>query len=98
MRTLLLLLTLSLTHPVPALNARITADTTAPKPGKHRKPLYEKGHGTLGFIIGLVFGPLGFAGVCLFSRNRTQRRKALQGILVCVFIATLALPFAIKGN
>ena len=45
-----------------------------------KKATYSKGKGVLGLITGLVLGPVGYAGVCIFSHNRITRKKALLGM------------------
>jgi hypothetical protein len=49
------------------------------KPFRERQ-LYEKGKGTMGLILALVLGPVGYAGVHIFSHNRTTRDKAKNGM------------------
>ena len=55
--------------------------------GHHKNPfkekqLYNKGKGTIGLVAGLAFGPIGYVGAHLFSRNRTVREKAGKGFAV----------------
>ena len=71
MRTLLLVITLSL-----SLQTTFAASAAFNPP----KKLYEKGKGTLGLILGLTTGPFGYLGVCLCSHNLTQRKKAKKGM------------------
>ena len=36
----------------------------------------------MGLILGLVLGPVGYAGVHIFSHNRTTRDKAKNGMAI----------------
>ena len=65
-----------------------------------KKALYSKGKGVVGLITGLVLGPVGYAGVCIFSHNRTQRKKALLGmeIWTAVALSALVIYLIIKGG
>jgi uncharacterized membrane protein YgcG len=64
-----------------------TASAAVPaKPPAHIK------RGTLGFISGLVLGPVGLGGVFLFSHNHVQRKAAKKG---CVIFATVIAATAL---
>jgi hypothetical protein len=54
-----------------------------------KKPMYSKGKGVFGLITGLVLGPVGYVAVCIFSHNRTTRKKALLGMEIWIGIAVL---------
>jgi hypothetical protein len=59
---------------------------------KPPKELYSKGKGTIGLVSALVLGPVGWLGVRLLSRNRTQRKKADKGVEIWA-TAVLAAAF-----
>ena len=48
--------------------------------------------GTLGFISGLLLGPVGLGGVFLFTHNHAQRKAAKKG---CVIFATVVVTVAL---
>ena len=76
----------------PAVPASISrpADTTANSPAKNAA--HGKRKGTIGFISGLLLGPVGLGGVFLFTHNRTQRKAAKKG---CVIFATVVVAAAL---
>jgi len=76
----------------PAVPASISrpADTTANWPAKNAA--HGKRKGTIGFISGLLLGPVGLGGVFLFTHNRTQRKAAKKG---CVIFATVVVAAAL---
>jgi hypothetical protein len=47
-----------------------------------RKPLYEKGKGTMGLLAGAVLGPVGYFAVRFSSHNRTMRKQAEKGLTI----------------
>jgi hypothetical protein len=57
-----------------------------------RKAVHDKGKGTVGFISGLLLGPVGLGGVFLFSHNHAQRKAAKKG---CVIFATVVVAAAL---
>ncbi len=64
---------------------------------------YEKGQGTVGFITGLVLGPLGLLAVHLLSHNRTQRKRAMKGFTIWAMVMITAafiwlIVFAAAGK
>jgi hypothetical protein len=76
----------------PAVPASISqrADSTAASPAKNAA--HGKRKGTIGFISGLLLGPVGLGGVFLFTHNRTQRKAAKKG---CVIFATVVVAAAL---
>src|ERR1022692_1773657 len=54
------------------------------KPLRERK-LFDKGRGTTGLILGIVLGPVGYAGVHIFSHNIAIREKAKTGFAILVW-------------
>ena len=60
--------------------SRLPQSTTGSVDSKPPKELYSKGKGTIGLVSALVLGPVGWLGVRLLSRNKTQRKKASQGL------------------
>ena len=60
--------------------SRLPQSTSGSVDSKPPKELYSKGKGTIGLISALVLGPVGWLGVRLISRNKTQRKKAGQGL------------------
>lgn len=70
------------------------ADSTAKSHVK--KEVYDKGKGTVGFISGLLLGPIGLGGVYLFSHNRAQRKAAKKGCVIFgIVVVTAALCWLI---
>ena len=57
-----------------------------------RNAVHDKGKGTVGFISGLLLGPVGLGGVFLFSHNHAQRKAAKKG---CVIFATVVVAAAL---
>lgn len=85
MRILFITLTLSLLFAsvnaaTVATPVKVPADTPYTPTTLHHKPLYEKGKGTVGFLCGFLLGPVGWLGVRVFSHNRTQRKKSVEGM------------------
>jgi hypothetical protein len=66
--------------PVVNLTTNFPADTTIKSPSKNK--MYTKGKGTMGFVSGLLLGPVGLGGVFLFSHNRAQRKAAKKGCAI----------------
>jgi hypothetical protein len=62
--------------------SRLPQSTNGSGDSKPPKELYSKGKGTIGLVSALVLGPLGWLGVRVLSRNRTQRTKANQGLKI----------------
>jgi hypothetical protein len=78
---------------VPAFVAPVSplsppADSTAKSPVK--KNVYDKGKGTVGFISGLLLGPVGLGGVYLFSHNHAQRKAAKKGCAIFGIVVVTA--------
>jgi uncharacterized membrane protein YgcG len=65
-------------------------DPAAKSPVKNT--LHPKPKGTVGFISGLLLGPVGLGGVYLLSHNHAQRRAAKKG---CVIFATVVVVAAL---
>jgi hypothetical protein len=70
--------------------SRLPQSTSGSEETKPPKALYSKGKGTIGLVSALVLGPVGWLGVRALSRNKTQRKKAGQGLKIwgAVVIAT----------
>ena len=64
------------------------------KPFRERQ-LYSKGKGTVGLILGITLGPIGYGAVHLFTHNQTQREKARTGMIV--WIAVVATGAIVWG-
>ncbi len=64
------------------------ADSTTKSPVK--KNVYDKGKGTVGFISGLLLGPVGLGGVYLFSHNHAQRKAAKKGCAIFGIVVVTA--------
>ena len=62
------------------------ADSTA------RSTIHDNKKGTVGFISGLLLGPVGLGGVYLFTHNHAQRKAAKKG---CVIFATVVVAAAL---
>jgi hypothetical protein len=62
--------------------SRLPQSTTGSVDSKPPKELYSKGKGTIGLVSALVLGPVGWLGVRLLSRNKTQRKKANKGLAI----------------
>jgi hypothetical protein len=60
--------------------SRLPQSASGSEESKPPKTLYSKGKGTIGLVSALVLGPLGWLGVRALSRNKTQRKKAAQGL------------------
>jgi hypothetical protein len=60
------------------------------KPLRERKFFY-KGRGTMGLLLGIVLGPVGYAGVHIFSHNKTMREKANTGFAIWIGAAIVGL-------
>ena len=74
----------------PATTAPAAANYSAigenPFPHRLKKPLrekalYSKGKGTVGLILGITLGPIGYGAVHLLSHNQTQRDQAKSGMI-----------------
>ncbi len=66
--------------------AGLTANTPVKNPG------HDKRKGTVGFISGLLLGPVGLGGVYLLTHNHAQRKAAKKG---CVIFATVVVAAAL---
>src|SRR5580692_5132439 len=75
---------------VPAFVSPVSppVDSTAKSPVKNHA--YDKGKGTVGFISGLLLGPVGLGGVYLFSHNRAQRKAAKKGCVIFGMVVVTA--------
>src|ERR1700729_1313075 len=62
--------------------SRLPQSTSGSVDSKPPKELYSKGKGTVGLVSALVLGPVGWLGVRLLSRNKTQRKKANKGLAI----------------
>jgi hypothetical protein len=62
--------------------SRLPQSTSGSEESKPPKELYSKGKGTIGLVSALVLGPVGWLGVRLLSRNKTQRKKASKGLTI----------------
>ena len=62
--------------------SRLPQSTNGSEESKPPKELYSKGKGTIGLVSALVLGPVGWLGVRLLSRNKTQRKKANKGLAI----------------
>jgi hypothetical protein len=62
--------------------SRLPQSTSGSEESKPPKELYSKGKGTIGLVSALVLGPVGWLGVRLLSRNKTQRKKASKGLAI----------------
>ena len=60
------------------------------KPPLHGKSIYYKGKGTVGLILGITLGPIGYGAVHLFSHNQTQRDKARSGMIGWIVVVGTA--------
>jgi hypothetical protein len=60
------------------------------KPLRERK-LFYKGKGTMGLILSLVLGPVGYVGVHIFSHNKAMRDKADTGFAIWIGTAIIGL-------
>jgi uncharacterized membrane protein YeaQ/YmgE (transglycosylase-associated protein family) len=90
----------NLIHSSPTVNPTIVLPLSKnqiqepPKKPRRQRNLYYKGKGTMGLLLSLVLGPLGFASVHLFSNNITMREKADTGMAIWVgsaFIGAVVL-------
>lgn len=66
-----------------------------PFPHRLKKPLrekalYSKGKGTVGLILGITLGPIGYGAVHLFSHNQAQREKAKSGMIGWIAVVCTA--------
>ena len=62
--------------------SRLPQSTRGSEESKPPKALYSKGKGTIGLVSALVLGPFGWLGVRALSRNKTQRKKANEGLKI----------------
>jgi hypothetical protein len=60
--------------------SRLPQSSSGSEESKPPKELYSKGKGTIGLVSALVLGPVGWLGIRLLSRNKTQRKKANTGL------------------
>ena len=84
------ILLLSLHTCLAAVPLSLPVDSTSKSPVKNT--VHDKRKGTVGFISGLMLGPVGLGGVYLFSHNRVQRKAAKKG---CVIFATVVVAAAL---
>jgi hypothetical protein len=56
--------------------SRLPQSTSGSDDSKPPAAVYSKGKGTIGLVCALVLGPVGWLGVRMLSRNKTQRKKA----------------------
>lgn len=56
----------------------------SPKRPRRQRNLYYKGKGTMGLLLSLVLGPVGFASVHIFSHNISMREKADTGMAIWI--------------
>src|ERR1700742_2248188 len=68
----------------------LPTDSTSHSPAD--QPVHGKKKGTIGFISGLLLGPVGLGGVYLFSRSHAQRKAAKKG---CVIFGTVVVAAAL---
>lgn len=54
------------------------------------KPAPDKRKGTLGFISGLLLGPVGLGGIYLFSHSHVQRKAAKKGCVIFAEVVAVA--------
>jgi hypothetical protein len=66
------------------------ADSTGKLPAENT--IHDKRKGTVGFLSGLLLGPIGLGGVYLFTHNHAQRKAAKKG---CVIFATVVVVAAL---
>jgi hypothetical protein len=85
-----LLLSLHTCLAVVPLSSSLPVDFTAKSPVNNI--VHGKGKGTVGFISGLLLGPVGLGGVYLFSHNRAQRKAAKKS---CIIFATAVVAAAL---
>jgi uncharacterized membrane protein YgcG len=83
-------LLLSLHTCLAAVPLSLPADSAAKSPVGNT--VHGKTKGTVGFISGLLLGPVGLGGVYLFSHNRAQRKAAKKG---CVIFAAVVVTAAL---
>ena len=57
---------------------------------KKGKYFYYRGRGTMGLLLGLFLGPVGYLCVHLCSHNKTMIDKAGEGALIWTFTALLS--------
>jgi uncharacterized membrane protein YgcG len=85
-----LLLSLHTCLAATAASVPLSVGPTAKSPVNNAPP--DKRKGTVGFISGLLLGPVGLGGVYLFSHNHAQRKAAKKG---CVIFATVVVVAAL---
>jgi uncharacterized membrane protein YgcG len=72
------------------VSVSLPVDPTAKSPVN--KPAPDKRKGAVGFISGLLLGPVGLGGVYLFSHSHVQRKAAKKG---CVIFAEVVVVTAL---
>ena len=79
--------------------SRLPQSTSGSEESKPPKELYSKGKGTIGLVSALVLGPVGWLGVRMLSRNRTQRKKAAKGLKIwtAVVVTTACIWLIVLG-
>jgi hypothetical protein len=80
MRTIILSCVILLCVQTAFAASRLPQSTSGSEESKPPKALYSKGKGTIGLVSALVLGPVGWLGIRMLSRNKTQRKKATQGL------------------
>jgi hypothetical protein len=81
-------LLLSLHTCIAAVPVSLLADSTAKSPVND--PATDKRKGTVGFISGLLLGPVGLGGVYLFSHSHVQRKAAKKGCVIFAKVVIIA--------
>lgn len=76
------------------LPATVAAGTGHPRP--HLR--FKEGKGTMGFVYGIVLGPIGYFGVRVFSRhNEMKRHQAARGFKTWGMILATGGIFMVCG-
>jgi hypothetical protein len=70
--------------------SRLPQLTSGSVDSKPPKELYSKGKGTIGLVSALVLGPVGWLGIRILSRNKTQRKKAGTGLKIWTTVVVTA--------
>jgi uncharacterized membrane protein YgcG len=70
------------------VSVSLPVDPTAKSPAN--KPAPDKRKGTVGFISGLLLGPVGLGGVYLFLHSHVQRKAAKKGCVIFAEVVVVA--------
>ena len=70
------------------ISVTLPADPMAKSPVDNPAP--DKRKGTVGFISGLLLGPVGLGGVYLFSHSHAQRKAAKKGCVIFAKVVIIA--------